>query len=105
MGVEPPSPEPVDITAPVWVRHPRSPEGLYPSPAFVAGVEGEVELECLVDTGGRLSCTVASETPAGWGFGDAALALSRECLMQPPQLNGAPAPGRYRMRIPFTQPR
>lgn len=99
------APDPANITAPVWIRRPRNPEGYYPSPAFVAGVEGEVELECLVDTRGGLICTVTSETPAGWGFGDAALALSRECLMQPPQHNGAPAPGRYRMRIPFTQPR
>lgn len=103
-NLDPPQ-APLEITDPVWLRRPRNPEGRYPSPAFLAGIEGLVDLDCLVDTSGRLECVVISETPEGWSFGDAALALARECLMQPPLRNGTPALGRYRMRVPFTQPR
>jgi|CXWL01.1.fsa_nt_gi TonB family protein len=94
---------PVEITQPVWIATPRHPERWYPSRAFSADVRGVVEMECLVAIDGRLSCQVLSEAPGGWEFGAAALEMSREYLMQPPTRNGAPARGRYVMRITFSQ--
>lgn len=97
-----PSSETVQIDTPRWLTRPRNPERFYPREAFMQGVEGRVELACIVEIDGRLSCEVVSETPAGRGFGDAALALARAHTMQPAMLNGAPVRGRYRMIVPFS---
>lgn len=91
----------VEITSPLWLTRPRHPERRYPPAAFAAGVAGEVQLDCAVAADGRLDCMIVSETPLGWGFGEAALALASEHVMAPPTQNGTPALGHYRMRIPF----
>ncbi len=66
-------------------------------------IAGEVVLDCDVDVGGRLSCVVASETPAGQGSGDAALRIAQAHVMRPAMENGAVAVrGRYRMVVPFS---
>lgn len=102
---EAPAPQVIDVVNPVWLALPRHPERRYPREAFAADVEGAVELDCMVELDGRLTCAIASETPLGWGFGEAALALSREHVMAPLSFQSAPARGRYRMRVPFTQSR
>ncbi len=102
---EAPAPPVIDVANPVWLALPRHPERRYPREAFAAEVEGVVELDCMVELDGRLTCAIASETPLGWEFGEAALALSREHAMAPLTHQGAPARGRYKMRIPFTQSR
>lgn len=100
---ETPAPsEPVTITDPVWTERPRNPERFYPREAFMQGVAGEVVLDCDVDASGRLSCEVTSETPAGRGFGEAALRIARAHVMRPAMRNGAPTNGRYRMVVPFS---
>lgn len=102
----PPAPaassEPVVITSPTWVERPRNPERFYPRAAFMRGVAGEVVLGCDVDIAGRLSCVVTSETPAGQGFGDAALRIANAHVMRPAMQDGAPVRGRYRMVVPFS---
>jgi TonB family protein len=90
------------ITAPQWITRPANPERFYPRAAFMRGVEGRVELACFVETDGRLSCEIESETPPDQGFGDAALALARAHVMRPAIENGAPVRARYRMIVPFT---
>jgi protein TonB len=94
--------EPVTVTDPVWITRPRNPERFYPREAFMQGLAGEVVLDCDVDEAGRLACVVASETPEGRGFGDAALRLANAHVMRPASRNGAPARGRYRMVVPFS---
>ncbi len=94
--------EPVVITAPTWVERPRSPERWFPRRAFMQGIAGEVVLDCDVDVNGRLSCSVVSETPAGQGFGDAALLIAQAHVMRPAMQNGVAVRGRYRMVVPFT---
>lgn len=47
-------------------------EAVYPTDAFRRGVTGRVVLECLSQADGELACAVASEDPAGEGFGEAA---------------------------------
>jgi protein TonB len=94
--------EPVVIANPIWVERPRNPERFYPRQAFMQGIAGEVVLQCEVDIDGRMSCVVASETPEGQGFGEAALRIAAGHVMRPATQNGAPSRGRYRMVVPFS---
>ncbi len=90
------------ITNPIWISRPANPERFYPRAAFMRGVDGRVDLDCFVETDGRLTCEVASEAPTGHGFGDAALALARAHTMQPATRDGASVRARYRMSVPFS---
>ncbi len=92
---------PPNIADPHWVRVPRNLERYYPRRALERGIQGSATLNCAVDTGGRLDCAVVSETPANWGFGDAALRISRDYQMVPATRDGVPVEGRHRMVIPF----
>ena len=60
----------------VWVEKPTQADlaRLAPPEALRTGVSGQVSLNCSVTTVGKLkACIVASESPRGMGFGDAAL--------------------------------
>ena len=89
------------ITNPRWVQRPSGLENYYPRRALLRGVEGQVVLDCLVTTSGALNCAVVSETPANWGFAEAALRISRDYRMVPAERDGVPTEGRYRMVAPF----
>lgn len=89
------------ITNPRWLQRPSGLEDYYPRRALLRGVEGQVVLDCLVTTSGTLNCAVVSETPANWGFAEAALRISRDYRMVPAERDGVPAEARYRMVAPF----
>jgi protein TonB len=96
-------PEPIVITRPDWLQRP-TPEALaryYPERARERGREGLAQLDCVVRVDGRLDCTVVSETPANWRFGEAALRISRDYRMVPATRDGVPVEAAYRMRVPF----
>jgi periplasmic protein TonB len=95
------TPPMLTVTHPHWLQRPSDLARYYPRRALDAGVEGQVVLDCLVGTNGRLSCAVASETPARWGFGAAALAMARDHQMEPAMRDGVPVEARYQMRVPF----
>lgn len=92
---------PVLIEHPRWVRRPQALERYYPRRAKEAGVEGVVQLDCLVSSQGVLRCTVEAETPSDWGFAAAALRMAGDHRMTPAARDGAAVEGRYHMRIPF----
>jgi len=92
---------PVTIADPHWLARPHDLDRYYPARALRRGVEGAAVLDCLVSTAGLLRCAVVSETPQGWGFGEAALAISRDHRMAPARRDGVAVEGRYRMRVPF----
>ncbi len=92
---------PVTVENPRWARRPRDLEGYFPRRALGLGVHGEVVLDCLVSVQGALSCAIVSETPLNWGFGAAALRISRDHQMVPATRDGIPVEGRYRMSVPF----
>lgn len=92
---------PAEITNPRWLRVPRELARYYPSRALAREIRGQVVLDCLVDVYGSLNCSVLSETPANWGFGEAALRISRDYRMAPAMRDGLAVEGRYRMRVPF----
>lgn len=61
---------------------------------------GTVVLDCTVRADGRLNCTVASEDPPNWGFGEASLRVARNFKVRPQLANGVPTEG-GRIRVPI----
>ncbi|MGE0830138.1 MAG: energy transducer TonB [Hyphomonadaceae bacterium] len=96
-----PPPPPV-ITNPTWVERPDGADfaRYYPERALERERTGSVTLDCVVNANGRISCSVASEDPPGWGFGDAAVRISRSFRMAPRLENGQPSEG-GRVRVPI----
>jgi protein TonB len=97
------------ITKPDWARKPTGEDmaRYYPDRAQRMEVGGRATLSCTVTAKGSLeSCSVQSENPADYGFGDAALKLSRLFRMKPKTLDGAPVDGgQITIPIVFTVPR
>ncbi|MBA4792186.1 MAG: energy transducer TonB [Phenylobacterium sp.] len=92
-------------TLPDWLRMP-TPQDLHavaPAEAIRKGVGGRATLVCLVSRQGALfDCAVESETPAGMGFGAAAIALTPQLLMKPGTKNGEPVVSRTHIPFDFT---
>lgn len=89
---------------PDW-RHKPTPGDLlavWPKEALRKGVSGQAEIECKVSLEGALfDCTALSESPAGLGFGAAAVALTPQFLMKPAIRNGQPVVVTIKMPIMF----
>lgn len=96
----PPAPSSV-IEDPVWLERPGALEfqRFYPTRAMERSWEGRVALMCVVRADGRLNCSVRSVDPAGWGFEDAALNISRSYRMAARARDGSAVEGR---RVPLT---
>jgi TonB family protein len=94
---------PVEVYDPIWLRQasPNYVAKLFPLAATNAGVRtGRAEVDCKVQHDGSLKdCTVASEDPAGMGFGDAALEIAAVMVMNPWTAQGDPVDG-ARIRLP-----
>src|SRR4051812_25787350 len=78
--------KPSVITQPDWLRRPTGEEmaSYYPKIPLAVALEGAAILSCSVSAQGRLEdCTVPYESPAGAGFGAAALRLGRFFQMRP----------------------
>ena len=100
-GLAPPIDFVPTVINPQWVRQPRDLARHYPDRALRREVEGRVVLDCGVSIRGALDCAVVSETPANWGFGEAALRISRDYQMVPAMRGGVPVEARHRMVVPF----
>lgn len=91
------------VTNPDWLVAPTAQqfEGFYPRAAWRKNVEGRAVLQCRVGVDTRLyGCVVLEESPAGYGFGDAALAISGEMRMSPRTVDGKPEAG-AQVRVPI----
>jgi protein TonB len=97
VAVDPPPspPTPGVLTGITWLRQPNGNDyaRFYPDRARDRDQEGSVTIECVVNAGGHLSCTVVSENPAGWGFGDATLRIAREFQVAAQTADGRPTTG------------
>ena len=104
VAVDPPPapPTPSVITNPSWLERPNARDfaRYYPERALERGQEGRVSLACIVGADGRIACTVTSEDPQGWGFGEAALRISRHFRMAPATRDGVPTSG-GRVNVPI----
>jgi TonB family protein len=81
----PPDPASPRLQNVLWLERPRSDDfaRVYPQLAMEVSRWGDVNLDCLVEEAGRVDCTIAAESPEGWGFGAAALALSSSFRIAP----------------------
>lgn len=77
---------PINPNKASWVRVPSNPEFalMYPSKAKAAHVTGIASIRCHVAPSGALdNCVLVSESPADYGFGEAALGMNGLFRMAP----------------------
>jgi protein TonB len=94
----PPPPAPphvARITNPDWLHKPNGDDfvSYYPARAMELGKEGKVTLNCTVSATGTLTDCSVDESPAGYGFGDATLRISKLFKMKPQTADGSAVEG------------
>lgn len=91
-------------TAPGWIKRP-TPDDLlavFPTAALKRGIDGEAIINCVLTVQGALKdCVTIDESPAGYGFGGAAVALTPQFLMKPALKDGAPVEATMTIPIKF----
>jgi len=98
------TPDPPFKTPPSWLRKPTASQLLdaWPAVANAKRIEGRAELNCRVNVAGLAEdCTVVSETPTGFGFGNAALLLAPTLLFNPARNDSGPVPSHVNVPINF----
>lgn len=102
-----PAPLPTIINNPSWIRQPSADQLMraYPNRALDRGVGGMVMLNCLVQPNGSVTdCRTTSEPAGPYGFGRAALSLTRHFQIAPRTVNGAAEGSRVNIGIRFNPP-
>jgi TonB family protein len=92
---------------PDWLKKPSAEDlfSVWPTAAWERGEGGKASIRCTITIVGALrGCTVLSETPAGSGFGVAALALAPQFVMRPAMKDGKPVEAQVNIPIAFAAP-
>lgn len=77
----------------------------YPTFAFMAGLDGDVILQCGIAPDGTLSlCSAVEASPAGIGFDRAGLSVASLFRANPARLDGETVPSQVRFAIRFRMP-
>lgn len=87
---------PFVVTRPDWAARPspRDVDLFYPERAQQSGQTGNARIRCRVNTNGSVrECVVVTETPPGYGFGEAAVRMSPLFRMKPQTVDGRPVGG------------
>jgi hypothetical protein len=88
-----------------WLERPTTAVQYMPRAAARQHVSGAVSLECLVTSDSRVLCTVISETPLHYGFGDAAMLMAHNFKLGAQLPDGRPTiGGRVRVNLNFNAP-
>lgn len=83
------------VIHPRWLRRPAVEDLQRLYPREQRGVEGFVIADCLIDERGTFStCEIVEERPAGKGFGESTIRLSKLFKMTLTDADGAPVAGR-----------
>ena len=98
----PPPPTDFSLSDVRWVRAPgaRDFARYYPDRALDQEQSGRVVLDCVASASGALDCSVAEESPTGWGFGAAAMSIARQARIEPTAEDGSSVAGRH-VRLPL----
>ncbi len=90
----------------VWAQRPtaRRIRELYPQRALREAIGGRVHMDCTIQADLTAVCAVANESPAGQGFGRAALAASIAYRAQPTLSDGTSAGRRKSANRPEFRP-
>lgn len=84
------------ITRPDWLSRPDAADldRYYPERAKEEGVNGRATISCRLTARGTLTaCSVVSETPAGFGFGQATIRAAGRFRARPQTVDGKPVEG------------
>jgi TonB family protein len=95
------------IVEPTWLRKPSGDDLVagYPQAANDQHIDGRATVHCFVDSDGApLQCKAMEETPVGFGFGDAAVALVMKQRFHPRTVDGRPEKGEFTSHIIFKMP-
>lgn len=100
----PPQGTVIDRTNFTWTRTPSGEDiaRVFPDQAQIDNVEGRALVICRAAQDGRLTdCGVEFEEPYGYGFGEAAIALTAVFRVEQKSKGGPPMPGDAIIRMPI----